>query len=115
MEQQFITIEQLHNLLNEWHGKPIQVEKLELHDQDIINIQLNGISYEKNTRKLDDYEATYTLKLNGVGHHVNDEQSIQPLPENVYEIPIEDTSLYEYNGRQFILSTDRGIYKITLT
>src|SRR5699024_11176819 len=66
------------------------------------------------TRRIDDYEAMHALQLNGSGKIHTDVNDLKPLPEALYEIPLEDSTLYEFDGETFLLSTDRGIYKIEL-
>ncbi|HLR79678.1 MAG TPA: hypothetical protein VK119_03745 [Bacillota bacterium] len=111
MDQHFLSIEQFDELLHQWIGFPIIIEKIELQDKDEIQMHLDHINYAKNTPSEDGYQGIYALQLNGEGtiQTMNDNQ---PLPEHIYEIPIEETSLYEFNGSQFLLSTERGIYKM---
>ncbi|HEX6593066.1 MAG TPA: hypothetical protein VF095_00560 [Bacillota bacterium] len=111
MEQYFLSIEQLNEKLHEWKGFPIKIEKIELRDKDEIRMQLNDIHYTKNTQTEDDYKGMYALQLNGSGK-IQTSNAYAPLPEEMYEIPLEESSLYEYDGSQFLLSTERGVYKI---
>ncbi|WP_330948706.1 hypothetical protein [Virgibacillus sp. MG-45] len=113
MEHQFLSIEQLDQQLKQWNGKHIKIEKIELTDKDEIHMNLTDIAYESHTRRLDQYEAMHTLILNGEGE-IQSSQGYQPLPDASYEIPLEDTSLYEFDGEQFLLTTDRGVYRISL-
>lgn len=114
MEQRFLSIEEFNTLLNEWSGHPVKISKHELDDIDETLLELNTISYAKDTRRIDDYEPTHALHLNGTGQIQNEDDNTHPLPEALYEIPLEDTTLYEFDGTRFLLSTDRGVYKIEL-
>ncbi|WP_188455529.1 hypothetical protein [Virgibacillus oceani] len=116
MDQHFLSIEELNELLNRWNGQNIKVTKLELDDVDETLMELQNISYSKNTRRIDDYVPMHTLQLNGTGHVLTDAADLKPqdLPASQYEIPLEDNSLYEFDGSQFLLSTARGVYKIEL-
>lgn len=77
-------------------------------------MDLNKLSYRKNDGTFDDYESKYTMHLNGDGKVLTETNELQTLPDNQYVIPLEDDTLYEYDGHQFIISTDRGIYKVKL-
>lgn len=112
MDVQFLTIEEFNDLLQQWNGETIKISKHELDDLDETLMTLQDISYERNTRRIDDYEPMHALHLNGTGRIETDADNAQPLPSSVYEIPLEDNSLYEFDGEQFLLSTSRGVYKI---
>ncbi|WP_246202682.1 hypothetical protein [Virgibacillus doumboii] len=111
---QFLSIEEFNELLNQWSGQTIKITKFELDDLDETLMDLQHISYETNTRRLDDYEPMHELQLNGFGNMQTDANDPQPLPSQLYEIPLEDSSLYEFDGTRFLLSTSRGVYKIEL-
>ncbi|ALX49576.1 hypothetical protein [Lentibacillus amyloliquefaciens] len=112
MDVQFLTIEEFNELLQQWHGQSIKISKHELDDLDETLMTLQDTSYERNTRRIDDYEPMHALQLNGTGTMKTDAIDAQPLPLSVYEIPLEDNTLYEFDGQQFLLSTSRGVYKI---
>ncbi|SDQ06083.1 hypothetical protein [Virgibacillus salinus] len=114
MDQHFLSIEEFNELLNNWNGQTIKISKIELDDVDETLIQLKNISYSTNTRRIDDYEPMHALQFNGIGNVNTDSKEHQPLPSEIYEIPLEDSSLYEFNGSSFLLSTSRGVYKIEL-
>jgi len=113
-EQQFLSIEQFNTLLNEWSGRNIKISKLELDDLDETTMALEGITYENEIPTIDGYEPVHTLQLNGIGIIQTENQVSQALPSSMYEIPLEDNSLYEFDGSIFLISTDRGVYKIEL-
>ncbi|MDY0394436.1 hypothetical protein ACFSMW_08405 [Virgibacillus halophilus] len=110
-EKNKLDIEGLHAQLEKWHGSHICIKKDELRDVDEIRMELNSISYDKNTRKLDNYQSLYTLHLNGTGSIQTDRKE-QPLPDAVYDIPLEDTASYKMNGSALQLHTTRGTYEI---
>ncbi|MBP1949385.1 hypothetical protein [Virgibacillus litoralis] len=114
MDQHFLSIEEFNELLNNWNGQTIKISKIELDDVDETLIQLQNISYSTNTRRIDDYEPMHALQFNGTGNVNTDSKEHQPLPSEIYEIPLEDSSLYEFDGSSFLLSTSRGVYKIEL-
>ncbi|WP_053220305.1 hypothetical protein [Virgibacillus senegalensis] len=113
-QHQFLSIEEFNELLQQWNGKKIKVTKQEIGDYDETILQLNAVSYDTDTRRLDDYQAMHKLQLNGNGKMLTDTENAQPLPDQVYEIPIEDSSLYQYDDSRFSLTTDRGTYTIEL-
>ncbi|CDQ38059.1 MULTISPECIES: hypothetical protein [Virgibacillus] len=112
MPDQFLTIEQFNKLLKRWNGKRVKIAKQELHDYDETIIDLSAVSYETNTRRIDDYQPLHALHLNGVGEIENASNHLEELPMSMYEIPLEDTSLYQFDGERFALVTDRAIYTI---
>lgn len=114
MEQIFLTIEEFNELLNQWKGNHIKVSKFELEDLDETLIELNNVSYYKNDGTIDDYSSKYTMQLTGDGEVYTDNQQFRPLPGNAYDIPLEEDTLYEFDGNQFIISTERGVYKIEI-
>lgn len=114
MEQHFLTIEQFDELLKQWNGNSVKVLKYEMDDLDETVLDLSSISYSTDTRDIDGYEAMHTLNLNGDGQIQTVASQFQPLPSALYEIPLEDSSLYEFDGNRFIISTNRAVYKIEL-
>lgn len=113
VDQLFLTIDEFNDLIKQWQGKPIKISKFEREDLDETLIDLTAISYHKHPGTVDDYQAKYTMQFDGTGQVITDKNTSRPLPGDQYAIPLEDHSLYEYDGRQFIISTERGVYKIT--
>lgn len=115
MKQGFLSIEEFNALMQQWSGRKIKITKHEINDIDRTVMNLQSVSYDQNTRRIDDYAPKYSLLLNGDGQiETLTALSNEPLPSSNYEIPLEDNSLYEFNGKKFIITTDRGIYKIEL-
>ena len=114
LEQQytFLSIEQFNDLLKKWDNDKIKITKLEMDDLDEIVMQLEDISYKNEAPTIDGYEPLHTLQLNGFGTIQTEDNISQPLPSSFYEIPIENDALYEFDGTTFLISTDRGVYKI---
>ncbi|MFD1848743.1 hypothetical protein [Oceanobacillus bengalensis] len=114
MDQYFLSVEEFNALLKQWNGRKIKVIKHELDDFDETLIDLSAISYAKETRSIDGYEPIYSLHLNGSGVIETTENNYQSLPSELYEIPLEENALYEFDGNRFIVSTSRGVYSIEL-
>ena len=114
MDKLFLTIDELNELLNKWVGQYIRITKHEINDRDETVIDLKSISYNKNHDTIDDYQSKYTMHLNGEGHTMTEQNKVRPLPENQYEIPLDDGALYEFDASEFISSTERGIYQIEI-
>lgn len=114
MEQQSLSIEEFNELFNKWTGKDVKVLKQEIGDNDETLMNLEKVSYLEHTGRLDDYEAKYTLQLNGMGKIENDKNEFEPLPSPSYEIPLDDTTQYQFNGSRFTVKNDRGLYTIEL-
>ncbi|WP_404450615.1 hypothetical protein LG329_09675 [Virgibacillus necropolis] len=114
MEQQFLSVEEFNELIKQWTGKNIKISKQEIRDNDETLMKLEDISYSKDTRRIDGYEAMHAIQFNGSGKIENEDHNFKPLPSSTYEIPLEDTTQYQYDGSRFALNTDRGAYTIEL-
>ncbi|ARI75706.1 hypothetical protein [Halobacillus mangrovi] len=114
MNERTLTIEEFNDLLQQWSGKTIRITKHELRDQDTVIMNLDHIDYSRDTRRIDDYEPMHALHLHGTGRTETDLENFQPVPSSYYEIPLEDTTQYQFNDTHFSLVTDRGTYTIQL-
>ncbi|MFG6146859.1 hypothetical protein [Halobacillus sp. B23F22_1] len=112
MNEQPLTVEEFNQLLQQWSGETIIISKQEIDDEDIIIMQLNDISYDTHTRRMDEYEPMHSLHLNGTGTTETDGSGLQPLPDALYEIPLEDSTQYRFDENRFSLITERGRYII---
>ncbi|WP_186576373.1 hypothetical protein [Aquibacillus kalidii] len=112
MTQQYLSIEEFNELIQQWHGETIKIYKEELDDKDRTLMTISSISYSNDTRRLDDYEPRHSLMFHGDGNIETADKELQPLPSSYYEIPLEDSTLYQYDGSQLSLITDRGKYTI---
>ncbi|WP_339229282.1 hypothetical protein NSQ77_05140 [Oceanobacillus sp. FSL K6-2867] len=115
MDQEFLSVEEFNTLIQQWSGRTIKIIKHELEDIDQTVLNLQSISYDQNLRRIDDYVPKHNLLLNGDGQiETLTTMSNAPLPSSSYEIPLQDDSLYEFNGETFVITTNRGVYKIEL-
>ncbi|MFC7319812.1 hypothetical protein [Halobacillus campisalis] len=112
MNERSLSVEEFNELLQKWSGQTIRIIKHELDDLDRVVMELKDISYSTNTRRSDQYEAMHTLLLNGTGVTETVASNTQPLPDSTYEIPLEDSTLYQFDNQRFSLLTDRGTYTI---
>lgn len=112
MEYQTLTLEGFNDLLQKWSGKRLKIVKHESGDVDETLIDLSVVSYAKEPPSIDGYVPQYSLQLNGDGVIETMMNSYEALPSNLYEIPLEDDTLYEFDGTRFIISTSRGVYTI---
>ncbi|MFA1819249.1 hypothetical protein ACDX78_03415 [Virgibacillus oceani] len=112
MSDQYLSIEEFNDLIQKWSGKTVKIAKQELDDYDETVMELADVSYETNKRRIDDYVPKHALQLNGTGLIENEMSETHPLPSSLYEIPLEDSSLYQFDGARFALITDRAIYTI---
>ncbi|GGA89883.1 hypothetical protein [Ornithinibacillus halotolerans] len=116
MSHRFLAIEDFNELIQSWSGRRIKVTKHEMDDVDQTEMTLNQVSYEQNTRRIDDYVPMHNLLLHGDGQiETLAAMSNQPLPSSVYEIPLENNTMYEFDGEKLFITTERGVYKIELT
>lgn len=114
MEQTLLSIEDFNKLLKQWEGNYLKITKYEKNGHHETLLKLNKVSYEKKTRRIDDYEAQYTLQLNGAGKVRISKDDFEPLPNSLFEIPLEDNTQFKYYGSRFALNTDRGVYTIEI-
>lgn len=114
MSAEFMTIEEFNERLQAWNGKEIKVSKVELNDFDEVNLKLNRTTYDSASYRLDDYEPKYEMELKGEGVIDTEAAGSQPLPDNTYEIPLDDDTIFERDGGQLMITTSRGVYKIEL-
>ncbi|MBP2078780.1 hypothetical protein [Oceanobacillus polygoni] len=115
MDHEFLSVEEFNTFIQQWSGRTIKVTKHEMDDIDQTVLHLQSISYDQNLRRIDDYVPKHSLLLNGDGQiGTLTTMSNVPLPSSNYEIPLQDNSLYEFNGETFVITTDRGVYKIEL-
>ena len=115
MDHEFLSVEEFNVLLQQWSGRTIKITKHELDDVDQTVLNLQNISYDQNLRRIDDYVPKHSLLLHGDGQiETLTTMSNVSLPSSNYEIPLQDDSLYEFNGETFVLTTNRGVYKIEL-
>jgi hypothetical protein len=112
MEQQALSIEEFNEKIKSWTGKNIKITKKELNDLDEMEMELQSISYTNNEQGIDDYVSEHSLVLSGEGQIENEENQMEPLPAPHYEIPLDDTSNYHFDGKLFNLKTERATYTI---
>lgn len=98
--------------LNQWVGHNIKIFKEEIGDDDETLMALKSITHENHANSGDDYIPAHTLQLNGSGAVENEDNQLEPLPTSEYEIPIEDSTIFQFDGDKFTLKTDRGVYII---
>lgn len=101
--------------LNQWVGQNIKIFKEEIGDDDETLMALESITHVNHTVSGDDYIPAHTLQLNGSGAVENEDDQLEPLPKSEYEIPIEDSTTFQFDGDKFKLKTERGIYTIERT
>ncbi len=109
-----LTVEEFNQMVQEWIGKPLMITKKEIGDLDQLIMHVHDISYTKNTRKIDDYVPTYTLRLTGEGNIQTDHGDQVPIPDDQYDIQLDNDTVYEYGGEAFHLKTNRGSYTMKI-
>lgn len=114
MNDRILSIEEFNRLIQQWSGENIKITKHELRDEDAVFMKLNNISYDTDTRRIDDYVPMHSVHLHGEGRTATDAQNSQPLPATYYEIPLEDSTEYKFDNQQFTLTTERGTYTIEI-
>lgn len=114
MVYQNLTVEEFNDLLQQWSGKKIKVEKSEAGDLDETQIDLSAVTYANENPTIDGYEPQHSLHLKGAGMIETTKNNYEALPSDLYEIPLEDDVLYEFDGTRFIVSTSRAVYTIEL-
>lgn len=115
IKEQNLSIEEFNDVLKKWSGESIKIMKQEIDDQDEIMMDLSNISFETNSRRIDDYLAKHTLHLYGDGKVKTEDARYEPLPDSQFEVPIYDGSTFMYDGSRLYVQTERGNYIIEIT
>ena len=115
LKHEMTSIEAFHEQLKKWSGTTIHITKQESQDWDHIYLELTNVTFHRQQPDIDGYRSRYILQLHGKGNIQNDDETMQPLPDDTYDIPLQDTAMYEWDGNQFTISTERALYKIAAT
>ena len=75
-------------------------------------MQLEEVNYKNEAPTIDGYEPIHTLQLNGQQTIQTENNFSEPLPSTLYEYPLQNDALYEFDGTTLLISTVRGVYKI---
>lgn len=111
MAKNLLSIEAFNHQLQKWSGQKIRIIKKELDDIDETLLVFDDVSYEKGPRN-DDYISDDALHLNGTGVVETTKNNYEELPSGTFEIPIDEDTIYELDGKRFFIRTSRGIYLI---
>lgn len=111
MEESPLSIEEFNDQLQRWSGQRIRIVKEELDDLDETLLELEDVSYAKGSSN-DDYIPRYALQLKGSGVVGTTMNNYEELPSESFEIPLEEDTIYEFDGKRFFISTSRGDYMI---
>lgn len=81
-------------------------------------MHLDKVTYVNEVPTIDGYEPIHTLQLIGTGSIETEHNMSVPLPTPMYEIALENDSLYEFDGKTFFINTNSDfhqyIYKFLL-
>lgn len=111
MEESPLTIEEFNEQLQQWNGQKIRIVKEEMDDLDETLLDLDDVSYVKGSG-IDDYIPKYALLLKGNGVVGTTMNNYEELPSESFEIPLEEDTIYEFDGKRFFITTSRGVYMI---
>lgn len=111
MKESPLSIEEFNDQLQQWSGQKIRIVKEELDDLDETLLELEDVSYAKGS-SVDDYIPRYALLLKGTGVVGTTMNNYEELPFEAFEIPLEEDTIYEFDGRRFFISSSRGVYMI---
>ncbi|UCZ51422.1 hypothetical protein LGQ02_11055 [Bacillus shivajii] len=88
--------------------------KQESIDEDHIHLQLQDLTVRSlNRPDADGYLSNQELILQGIGD-VNSDQGEVELPQNVFEIPLDDSITISENPGGLTINTEKATYTITL-
>jgi len=102
-------ISEIQNWMESKAGQTFLIRKEEDGDLDQIHLQLDKIAIgEQKSVDPDGYVAPKTLLFHGQGTINNG----QPLPQNVYEIPLSGSWVSNEQGDELQIKTERAVYTI---
>jgi hypothetical protein len=104
---------QLSDSIMEWmqnqRTNAFLIRKDEQTDIDQIRIDVAKVEAKQfQTPDLDDYVSDQTILIHGEGTVIGDMEA--PLPQSVYEIPIEGSCTVHTDEALFQITTDRATY-----
>ena len=111
MVESRVTIEEFNDQLKKWNGQKIRIVKEEMDDVDETLLALDDISYVKGS-SIDDYIPKYALLLKGKGVVETTMNHFEELPSEAFEIPLDEDTIYEFDGERFFIRNARGVYVI---
>ncbi len=111
MEESPLTIEEFNDQLQQWSGHKVRIVKEEMDDLDETLLALDDVSYAKGS-SVDDYIPKYALLLKGNGVVGTTMNNYEELPFESFEIPLDEDTKYEYDGKRFFINNSRGVYMI---
>ena len=111
MTESRVTIEEFNDQLKKWNGQKIRIVKEEMDDVDETLLALDDISYVKGS-SIDDYIPKYALLLKGKGVVETTMNHFEELPSEAFEIPLDEDTIYEFDGERFLIRNARGVYVI---
>src|SRR5699024_4653817 len=82
-----------------------------MDDLDETLLELEDISYAKGS-SIDDYIPKYALLLKGNGVVETTMNHYEKLPSEAFEIPLDEDTIYEFDGKRFFIKNQRGVYMI---
>ncbi|WP_248928076.1 hypothetical protein [Paenibacillus hamazuiensis] len=105
--------EQLAQWLETCRNRPVHIVKKEQDDVDEVRLTLENAVFARSERSdPDDYVASSALRLHGDGTVTSDGGDV-PLPNGVFEIPLDGHWHSQADGQSLRITTDRASYIIT--
>lgn len=111
MKESPLTIEEFNDRLQQWSGQKIRIVKEEMDDLDETLLELEDVSYVEGS-SIDDYIPKYALLLKGNGVVETTMNHYEELPSEAFEIPLDEDTIYEFDGKRFFIRNLRGVYMI---
>ncbi|WP_134700194.1 hypothetical protein [Ammoniphilus sp. YIM 78166] len=109
MEHQIVDL--VTNWINQQEKKSILISKEEDGDLDQVLLDIEEVSIGTLEQPdPDGYVSPQSLLFRGEGTIVNNTKD--PLPQDVYEIPLYGTWITQNKGTSFQIRTERGLYTI---
>ncbi|GIP37667.1 hypothetical protein J31TS4_09470 [Paenibacillus sp. J31TS4] len=108
------TVQQIIVWLESKVNRTLQIRKEEQGDVDEVELKLDKVVLAvRNETHPDDYEARQSIILNGEGQ-IRGEDEPEPLPNNLYEVPFDDSIRWKSDGNGIHLQTNRASYAINV-
>jgi hypothetical protein len=108
-----LQIEELMAFLNQWNGQEVQIIKEEDGDMDLTVMTLNQTSLIERTPTIDGYVSPLSLRMEGNGYVVHENNHLEELPLATFDIPVDSLREDHFDGTRLTLLTDRGTYTIS--
>ncbi|OLS36951.1 hypothetical protein BTR22_09640 [Alkalihalophilus pseudofirmus] len=113
-------VDQFTQWLDEHNGQTLSIQKGEhetgskdVLDIDLISLELQSVEVRSaNQNTQDDYLPSEEVILYGEGY-IHGDDTRTPLPDNYFEIPLDETFKFHSDGNEIKVETEKALYRIS--